>query len=293
MELKWILVLIGAVLLAGCVQLPGGGPGVRGVSSGVIIKEFQPTNREIISGDPAYFGFIIENIGESDATNVCVKIYGLSDIEWTNWQPSNKMICPGSLRRTSPAEKLPGESAYDEFSATSPANLKVDTTYTAYIRVMYNYTTSGEGKIKLYSRSYLNALPIEEAKKIRASSGIESFVTTKGAPVQLSLVGVPRPIEDGTGTKRSITLLIENVGEGGNYLSTPDDRKVRIKTFQVGNTNCPTGEQQLPRVGFKMVKCEFTLPSVTEFTTIPVKVEVEYNYFVDKSTTIKVLKSPT
>jgi hypothetical protein len=299
MELKWVWIftLVGIVFLAGCIQLPGGTQTTRGgVSSGVVIKSFYAVNPEIYSGDDAYFDFTVENIGESDANNVCVKIYGLSDMEWTNWQPSNKMTCPGLLNKANPTEKLPGGIATGEFSVKSPQGLKVDTTYTALIRVMYSYSTSGEGKIKLYNKTYLNAMPIEEAKKIRSSSGIESFVTTKGAPVQLSLTGLPRPLEDG-GSSRKITLVIENVGQGGNYLTTPDDRKVRIKTFKVGNTDCTSvagfeREPALPRTGSKMITCEFTVPPVSEFTTIPVKVEIEYNYFVDTSTTIKVLKSP-
>jgi hypothetical protein len=291
MELKWIFVLIGVIFLAGCIQLPGGAPVTKGLASGVVIKSFSAVNPEIYSGDYAYFDFTVENIGESDASNVCVKIYGLSDTEWTDWRPTNKMICPGSLNKANPTEKLPGGAASDEFSVKSPTNLKVDITYTAFIRTMYNYSTSGEGKIKLYSKRYLNAMPVEEAKRIRASSGIESFVTTKG-PIQLSLAGLSRPLEDGGGSRR-ITLVIENGGQGGNYLANPDDRKVRIRTFKVGNTDCGGGEQQLPRVGPKMVTCEFTLPSVEEYTTIPVKVEIEYNYFVDATTTIKVLKSPT
>lgn len=199
-----------AVFLAGCIQLPGVGP--AGIASGVVVKSFSVVSPEIYSGDDAYFSFTIENIGEADAKNVKVKLFGLG----TDWTIPEKIISVGDLTRSSPAEKIPGGAAYDEFKATSPSGLKVDNTYTASIRVTYGYTTSASGKIKLYSKDYLNTLPIEESRKIRTTSGIESFVATKG-PIQVSLAGLPRPLEYAPGGKGSITLVIENVGQGGNY----------------------------------------------------------------------------
>jgi hypothetical protein len=295
MEIKWLLTLIGIVLLAGCVGIPGGTQQTKGIASGVVIKSFYAVNPEIYSGDTAYFSFTLENIGGSDANVTSAKLYGLG----SDWNPSTvEMKDIGILNRADPTAKLPGGTYSDEFSSTSPENLKVDTTYTAFIRVTYTYNTSAEGKIKFYNKTYLNSLSIEEARKIRSSPGIESFVTTSGAPIQISLTGLPRPLEDGKG---KVTFIIENVGPGKNYLNTIDDRTVKIINITIGGSICSSlpglsSEPQkviLPRVGPKLIVCDVPSRPVDTYTTIPVKAEIMYNYFVDASTTIKVLRTPS
>jgi hypothetical protein len=234
----------------------------------------------------------LENIGGSDANVTSAKLYGLG----SDWRPQRTEIKDiGILNRADPTAKLPGGTYSDEFSSTSPENLKVDTTYTAFIRVTYSYNTSAAGKIKFYNKTYLNSLSIEEARKIRSSPGIESFVTTSGAPIQISLTGLPRPLEDGRGGK--VTFIIENVGPGKNYLNSIDDRKIKIINITIKDTPCKgkeNADETLPRVGPKLIICD--VPPITDvdtYTTIPVKAEIMYNYFVDASTTIKVLRTPS
>ncbi len=299
MEDRMFPILLGSLLatifLAGCVG-PTGPVGPQGpsggVASGVVVKSFEAVPAEIYSGDDASFPFTIENVGESTATGVMIKFYGLGT-DWENLPKEPESA--GNLEGANPSENIAGESYSGEFTATSPSGLKTDNTYTACIRVSYGYETYAEGKIKVYKKDYLDSLPVERAKAIRRSSGIESFKVSN-APVKVSLMGLARPIiiEGDKTVTRKLSFKIENVGQGGNYWGDEKDRKVII-TAHVGEHECFKDEEvKLSRRGTATVSCSFNIDGseIENYETVPVKVTLEYKYFIDSCTSIKVLKSP-
>lgn len=283
--------LISLVFLAGCLGFQPTEE-VPGVATGVIIKSFGPDISEIYSEDSVIFTLSVENVGEEEATNVQAKLFGLGT-DWS-WTTGKQTIGDGILSKSVPEEELPGGVGDYQWEAISPSGLKVDNTYTVGVRVYYSYNTTALGSIKVYNYDYIKAKP-EEAEEITKSPGIASFSVTK-APITVSLAGAARPlILRKEGQSASITILIKNIGQGHQYNTQENDREVTINKIKVADTDCTEKitdtTPRLPIAGEKSVSCSFTLPEVDEFTTIPVEVELSYNYFVDGSSTIKVLKA--
>jgi hypothetical protein len=282
-ELPLLLLVIGVVFIAGCIGQSE--EEKLGVATGVIIKSFSPDISEVFSEDEATFTLYVENVGEADAETVSVYFFGLS----TDWKP-NSGTCPiGELTKAQPQYEIMGGTGDCQFVSQSPS-LKVDTTYTVNARVSYSYETSALGDIRVYNRTYLDTLPVEEVESIIKSSGVASFEITD-APVSVSLVGVARPFIIKTAKDATITVRINNIGQGQSYQDTQGDREVEITKLEVYETDCTPAEPvKLPRTGHKSITCTFDLPSVDTLTTFPVKVELSYKYFVDASTSINVLK---
>jgi len=279
-----LLLVTLVVFLSGCEVAPSTG----GQVAGVVVTSFGPDIPEIYSGDDVTFNLMVENVGEEDATVVQAKLFGLGT-DWT-WTKNYRNVNPTTLLKSQPEFKVPGGVGDLQWTTTSPSDLRVDTTYTAAVRVKYDYETTAYGSIKLYHKDYLKTRP-EEAASIMKSSGIESFSVTK-APITVSLTGVARPIVSTGGTSASIAILIENVGPGTPFDTTEDDMTITVEKFTVGTTTCVSAgtTKRLPRGGTGSVSCTFTVPSFTDFTTLPVSVELSYSYFIDASSSIKVFR---
>jgi len=278
--------LLVVVFLSGCT-FPGVGP-ARGAATGVIIKSFAPDISEIFSEDDVTFSLSVENVGGEDAYNVQARLFGLG----TDWEfLSDKLQEIGYLERSQPEYKVPGGIGDAQWDITSPPGLKVDNTYTASTRLTYSYRTTALANIKIYDSEYLRSNP-EDAESIMKSSGIESFTVTN-APITVELAGLARPLIKRAGTQEaSITVLLDNIGQGKPYDSTENDMTITVVKVKAYETTCVRNQSvRLPRSGKKSVPCRFELPDVEEFTTLPLEVELSYNYFLDDTTSIKVLKS--
>lgn len=276
-----ITALLLSVFLAGCSGLTGG---VSGVASGVIIKSFRPDIPEIYSSDLAVFTLTVENVGEEDAAGVTAKMFGLG----TDWSYTGGYKLPLQTLNRAQSD-IPGGTTDFYWEATAPSGLKVDNTYTASVRLRYRYSTTAVGNLKVYNSDYLRTRP-EEASSVAKSSGLDSFTVTR-SPLTISLAGAARPIIYRGGDQTyTVTALIENVGQGHPFWSEENDMEIRINSMSVAGQECVSAQTvRIPRDGKKAVNCQFDVPSVSEFTTVPVEVEISYNYFVDSSASIKVL----
>ena len=276
--------LLLSVFLSGCTFLGGGSSG-SGTASGVIIKSFGPDISEVYPGDDVVFTATVENVGGEDATAVTAKLYGLgSDWGFTSgYQSSTRELVRTQADMTGGADEF-------VWTATAPTGLKTDQTYTAMTRVKYAYTTTAMATIKVYNSEYLRTRP-EEASTVTKSSGIGSFSVT-AAPLTISLSGVARPIifRD-SGQTYTVSALISNVGQGYPFRSEENDMGITISSMTVAGSACSgiPADVRLPRGGTKSFSCTFTVPDVSEYTTLPVEVEVTYNYFVDSSAMVTVL----
>jgi len=297
---KHILVLLASLLVvvvafSGCIEIPGIGGGGGGITTGVIIKSFAPDMSEIFSEDDVTFSLTVENVGEEDATNVKAKIFGLGT-DWTgaDWvDVAKRTQTIGLLERSQSEYSVPGGTGDAQWGVKSPVDLKVDNTYSASVRLTYGYSTTALANIKIYNKDYLDSNP-DEQETIMRSSGIKSFTVTN-APIKVELTGLARPlIYRGSGQQASVTVLISNIGQGKPYKTEEDDMEVTVDKIEINKEKCdgnPEGTYRLPRAGAKSVPCRFTLPYIDSYTTIPVDIELSYNYFLDSTTSIKVLKS--
>ncbi len=297
--------LFAVVFFSGCT-MPGQQVSTvgKGGIKGVVINEFSPDVSEIYSGDSVMFTAMVENIGEETARNVKLKLFGLGtdwegsdNLDWddfVDWDGKIKEI--GTLGRSEPEENIPGDTGDAQWEVKSPDNLRVDNTYTAAVRLYYQYSTTGLANIKVYNNDYLRSNP-EKANTIMQSSGIDTFTVTD-APVNIDLAGLSKPlVYRGSGQIASLTVLINNVGEGKTYLDSDNENKpyVTIEKITVDDKSCKNldlpSDVRLPRTGQKSISCQFELPEVDSYTTLPLEIELNYNYFVDSSTSIRVLKS--
>lgn len=289
--LNRLALLFIVVALSGCVgQSATGG----GASAGVIIKSFGPDISEIFSYDDVVFSLSVENVGGADAENVQAKIFGLGT-DWEYTKEKQYVGGDGFLEKSQPDLKIPGGIGDIQWTVTSPPDLRVDNTYTAGVRLYYDYETISLATVKVYNSDYLRTKP-EEAESIMASSGVETFTVTD-APVTIELAGLARPlIYRSSGQKASVTALISNVGQGVVYQDDEKRPEVTIDYIKVyGDSDaCESdvdGVVRLPRTGKKSVSCNFELESVDVYTTIPIEVKLSYKYFLDSTNSIKVLKS--
>jgi hypothetical protein len=277
--------LLLSVFLAGCTAL-GGGTGT-GVASGVIVKSFGPDISELYPGDDVVFALTAENVGGEDATGVTAKLFGLSS-DWIyqgDYQTSAR-----SLTRAQP--DVPGGSEDFIWTATAPTGLKREQTYDAMARLKYTYTTTALGELKIYNSNYLKTRP-DQAQTVTKSSGLASFTSTQ-APLTISITGAARPIiyRGTAGQTYTVSALIKNAGQGYPFTNTEDDMTITIESMTVAGADCTTdvaGTARIPRGGSKSLSCNFNVPAVSEYTTVPIEVVISYNYFVDSTASIKVL----
>lgn len=289
-----LALLLVVTALSGCVGQTAG----KGTTSGVVIESFGPDISEVFSGDPVVFSITVENIGGEDADDVSAKLYGLgtdwAGPDWVN--TANRVKSIGYLERSQPEFDVPGGVGDAQWDVEAPKDLKVDNTYTAGVRLYYGYKTTALANIRIYDNGYLRSNP-DIAQSVMKSSGVDSFTVTN-APVSIELAGVARPLvyrSDLTGQQATITFLIENVGQGKPYDTTENDMTVTVETLLVNGAACQgdgqgTGDYRLPRAGKKSVPCTFTLPTVDTYTTIPAEIVVGYIYFIDTTSSVKVLK---
>lgn len=285
--LATLALLAVAIFFSGCTGLTTTGGGT-GVAAGVIIKEFRPDISEIYAGDQTSFYLTVENVGESDATEVSAKFFGLGT-DWTT-VPQTEPI--GELTRSQPEFNVPGGVADTIFTVTSPTNARGP--YQASVRVTYGYSTVATGQLKVYNNEYLKTIP-QQSETIMKSSALESF-TVKSAPVSIALAGVARPlVYRGNATNTAtITVQISNKGQGYPYLGVDTDgRKVKVDSVKINNANCNNtfvATPTIPRDGSASFACKFKIPAVGEYQVIPIEISISYNYYVDATSSIKVLE---
>jgi len=277
-----LLLLIPIIFLSGCISQPSG---QTGRPIGVVIKKFYPDVSEIYAGESVTFFVTVENIGEEDAEDVKAKLFGLGT-DWGGEVGVEKEI--GFLEKAVEENGGEGDAWWD---VTAPSTIRGEyVDYPAQVRVSYKYKSHGQGILKVINSEYKRLHP-EEAE----TSGAEFQATS--APVEIRLSGVAKPfIFREEGQTAYLEIKLGNIGQGKNYLEDLLDRKVRIDEITVNDQPCLNDIPQIVRLprekgDYKTISCKFELPSVEEWTTIPIYVEVSYNYFVDDKTTIRVLRA--
>ena len=305
--------LLLAVLLAGCIG-QGGKQVIAG--NGVIIKSFSPDFEEVRSGEAITLSAMVENVGEADATDVAIELFGLNlgGREWNLISGDNPQKL-SVLRKADPSLNLPGESYEFSWNLRTPQNLKVDNTYTADMRVYYKYSTSSVSTLRFLTYDYLKSLPSEQFESVKGTSGVKQSQVS-GAPITVSMTVGKRPLivyEDGD--TFSLQIIVSNVGSGnafnssaqypgypdGSTLSSDDLYYVDVNIDTDLNVDCSpvlgspkSGSLRLTRGKSKTMFCTITIPSKAEIGNVrdySVSVDLNYGYFVDSSTSVNVLKA--
>lgn len=306
-SLLFALSIIGIVILSGCVLQTT----TVTAGKGLAISSFAPDFSDIRSGEPIYLSAMITNVGEYDATGVSAQLFGINvgGTEWTLDTTTPATQTTPSLRRADPTMNLPGESHEFTWALSSPANLLVDNTYTANIRVYYKYGTETTALLKFLTYDYLKSLPSADFTKVQSTAGV-SHISSSIAPVSVSLNVGNRPlVVYKNGDTFMVEIVVSNVDAGNPFavgttyppVAQANLYKVDLDITSDLSLDCanslgsPTsGTITLTRGTSKAIFCTATITSVSGLGNMRdygVTVAATYGYYIDSATDIKVLRS--
>ena len=291
-----LLLVIGAIALAGCIKMPGEERGrfVTAGTSGVIIKSFSPDMPTVEGGMDVTFTLLVKNVGERKAENVRAVIFGLSD-EWKPQRMDVTSISPSTLNGADPALGFEGDDGILDFTTKAPAGKSVDTPYQATARVMYKYSTISENLIRLCTAEYLRSIS-PPGQPLPRDFGILQSRSSAG-PLRVN-VKTKLPVIP-PGTKRvSVQFEVQNVGGGrtfggkipeeGTTGEIPSDQLDKVKIYYDTSTISCSGVksgEEFKLVGGKsrVLVCDVNVGDVPAGGYIDkfINFTLEYNYFVE------------
>jgi len=293
-----LLLLIGTVLLSGCIGQPTTPP--LG-TNGIIISSFSPDITPITAGDVIELILEVENVGGATAekvkTNLSGVTFGEGDLDWSCEEDTSD-VSFGDLMP--PENGIPGEEHTEAWTCTSPSGIKSDTVYTFDVRVNYDYSTDVTGTLTFVTGDYWRSLTQDEKEKLSEKGGISQLSQTAG-PLSIKLYAGRRTrpfiIYDPEDKTYTLRVVINNVGSG-----KPTDNKVKIiqqKSSTGLKINCfEAGEEEreitLSRGKTASISCDLTLEgNVINRQDFTVALGFEYNWNVDSSTDVTVEKPLT
>jgi len=301
-----LLLLTLAVIVSGCVGQEAGViscPG-EGVTDGVTITDFSFDFNEIYGGESVGLTFTVENFGGEDGTLNSYQLFG-PDMVTSGATSMQWEVTSGDITSTGIAEDLsapnmdlgiPGGMYTELWTILAPSGLTVETPVNLNIRTTYEYDTYFSGVLTVMTQSYLGSLPPEDRKALIQSGGLSARCFT-GGPIQLEAAAGTHFV-DPSGTK-TIRFIVTNVGSGypfwggtGMYTDISDSTKYRIHVpAQIsGIVTCAEDTVVLSRGEIGTFDCTFDSPSPTAKTDYNFQINVEYYYWQDSATAIKVLR---
>lgn len=257
----------------------GVGPG----AAGVMITSFTANPPTIEGGDSATFTMTVQNNGGIEATNVQYDIFGLSDSNsWSGKQTAQTGL--STLAFADFTRQIPGETTVQEWESTS-VKKNTDITYPITGRVDYKYKTEADLLLTLFGRDNPN---IKNTGIIQSTIG-QIAVTT--GPIAITPKGTIPLIGKST-TEFRVTFDINNNGGGRPYSGSKTTDLDKIKISAQGCTL--TGETTIRLINkVKTVSCTVK-PSISSDgqETKSLKLTLDYNYIVESTANVKVLKQP-
>ncbi|MCX6820359.1 MAG: hypothetical protein NT016_00145 [Candidatus Aenigmarchaeota archaeon] len=305
-----LALLVGVVALSGCI---GQSTTVTG-GKGLAISSFGPDFNDIRSGEPVYLSAMVTNVGEYDATGISAQLFGINigGDEWSLASGAQTQTF-STLRRSDSTMNLPGESQEFVWNLNSPAEMLVDNTYTANVRLYYKYGTQTTALLKFITYDYLKSLPTSDVSNVQSTAGV-SHTSSSAAPIAVSLNVGSRPLvvyKDGDQFMVEIILNNADIGNpfavGATYppagaLQQADLYKVNVAVTSDLDLNCAnslgggatSGVVTLTKGATKAIFCTATIASKNNLGNMrdyAVTVTTTYGYYVDSSTDISVMRS--
>lgn len=257
-----IFSLLAFVFLAGCAATPAGGPGV-------IIKSISASPPTAEPGTPILLQVLVQNVGGVKATGVRVELLGLTD-EWSISEGRSRSI--GELFPPDPGRGITtGEEREVSWELRAPGK-DVDISYDATARLSYRYETTLEAQIRAVTSEYF--------KQTDEKGGIE-FQSVSAGPISITVIAPSTIIAGG---RVPVQFAIQNIGPG----KVTGDKL----TFTITGVSCPRTDVRLIKGSSATLYCTIDAVGVTHYKNFPVSVKTSYEYWVESSTSIKVLKRP-
>lgn len=299
-----IIVAVAALFLLSPQIFRGGGSGglvgtVGSGTQGVVITSFSPEVSIIdVGGTSVLYTIALENRGEQDALNVVAKIIGGLGSD-TPASKTKEPVAGGinsiKLSGQDASKGLKGDTTTGDWSVTVPEQKDADNPYTTTARVTYSYTTVSEIVLRVVNQDFLRSSGSSSSSQ---TSGIVSSKTTLG-PFSVTATAPRVTIQSGqeAGSVR-VQYVIENIGGGRPYKDSVKIENLDLVDISVSSSDsgvseikCGDSTQRIPSTTkSKTISCDVTVTGVTNFKEFPITLKLSYNYFVDSTTTITVLK---
>ena len=277
--------LLSIVFLAGCAR----GPSVPS-GAGVIITSFTPDVQEVDAGSDVTFVVNLKNTGGKTSGAGTALFFGLS----SDWTPAAQVKDVPTLAPADPGLGLTGEETSIDLTSkiSSSAAKNTDVTYDASVRVLYGYTTTVDTLLRFVKSDYLRTAP-------NTPKGVQSSTSTAGPLLVTAFARTPSISADKTDAR--VQFEIQNIGPGrvfgGNIptdgiVAAASLDEIKSITVKQGDASLPCGQSDVRLAGgkSKVISCDITVGNLVNFKDIALKVDIDYNYFIDSTTTVTVLK---
>ncbi len=270
-----LLSVISIVFLAGCT----GGGDKSSSGSGFFISSFGAIPPTVESGIPITLTLTVKNAGEHDATNVKATLIGLP------FPASNDVVLPTTLIKADPQLGLPeGDEQSAIWTVTTPLDKSTTTTYTANVRVVAGYSTTGEALIRTVGIDYFRTLTPGDQQRLQR--GVISSQFTKG-PLSVTILA-PQPITQ-TGATIPVQIQVDNVGRG----RVGDGTATNLDKITLSSTDLTGCQSTITLIEGKSGRttCNLATNVGSGIGESRVRISLAYNYFVDASTSFILTKS--
>ncbi|MEM7824462.1 MAG: hypothetical protein QXD72_01920 [Candidatus Aenigmatarchaeota archaeon] len=271
--------LVVVIFLAGCAK-----KATITTNNGLSIVDFSPDLSIVGSNTPVTISLIVENVGEGIAHIVEAELIGLDD--WTLNDDRGQLVA-STLAAADLTNNIKGEQAVKEWKLVSPSKM-VNQKYDFSVKLYYGYQTRSTILIRAMGLEYFKSLSKEEQSKIQ--QGIVSVSNTKG-PLEISVKTQQTFLTQSS--QLPIEIEIKNIGTGRAFLggTKPTKENLDIVSITTTGVRCTKNGVKLTNGKLGKLVCYLDTSRVTTLQTFSIDVTIDYSYFVEKTSSITVLKS--
>ena len=304
-SIMFLLVLFSVLVVSGCTTTDGGG---ISYGKGVIITGFESDmgSLAVETDDDVSLLLRVQNQGEVDATNVEALLIGVDLDEWNAAFGYSEDQNLNTLMSADPVTETEGQTKTAQWDLRAPKLPKgTEFTYEPVVRVFYDYQTKAAKPVTLVDVDELRRI-IQQGKTLsgettQSSSGPITVQIKTGNFIKTQNYDDPFPLNIFITNDlwESGGSVIEGSSTGGFYYGDIQ-YPVRVKiTLPEGmrlesssSTGCSTSGDWINLWKGKSAEltCEVRIDQPPDYKVEKlIQVELEYRYFVDASTTIKVI----
>lgn len=287
-----ILPLLAVVAISGCTGTGSSGPTF---GNGITILNWEPTSSSLESDDNLQLRLRIQNQGELTAKDVSAVVTGIVPDEWgitLNQANFGDMAPPDRVQNTA------GEIKQEIFDAVAPILPKgTSQQFTANVRVFYTYRTTANKLITVVNDEELKRLQ-DNGKTLSSKDTVSSSGPLK---VTINTGKFLKTKDTGFSFSRTFPITIDIQNVGGGVVSTQDvpedDYKVNfvVEIPSRLDIDCANSGSFFSNVVTLWKGQTATITCNVRISTPPlsseednIKVVLDYDYYIDSSTTIAV-----
>lgn len=296
------------VLVSGCTDTSSG----VSFGKGIVITGWEPDFSSVESGEGVSLQLKIQNTGRSDAENVQAKIININMDEWGTgfgWTGDEKDF--GTMLAPDEQSDTPGQTETTMWMLEAPELPEgMEFTYQPMVRVTYDYVTRAAKPITLVTTEELRRI-VQQGKTLSGKTTTSTegpltvqirtgnFVKTKDIDQEFPIyILITNDLWESGG---SVIPSSGSWGGGWGSWGSEEERypvkmtltlPERMSLVNEGSEYCSTSGEtvELWKGKTSEITCKVRVddpPDVVEEALI--QVELEYTYYIDASTSVKVI----